>query len=454
MLLNDEKELNKIKDFIEFFRYKNRPIQTSMQNILYFWHEAKSEFLFDMFPKGKLIVSKEIEIKAPRDMLKETIEKLPVYHEISSILGGDIKMKQPDTGLETLIGLLNLIDVNNIIENRFMARGTLTVYLKNGKPYNIVNGTKIMKALKKILESYGFEDLYRRFESEVTQIIGTSKFDGHLCLSIHPLDYLTASVNERDWSSCLDWRKDEGYARGAITMMNSPNIVVGYLTSDNMEMFDWNNKKWRQFFYVGKEGIFPIKGYPYDSSELSNLCLEGLYAMCPNKENLKRAEEFSPIKHDYQFITFTMFNDLSEGLIHDFYYNPDAKSKYCIVLDDGADECLSCGQIDVFDGDEVFCVDCENIVRCAECDEIIDLDYDSHFVADYGDDCQNYYCEYCTGDYSPCEHCGEEVPSFYRSLVVLDDKNETRAEVCEKCYNAYAYVLNGKTYFPADKINF
>ena len=64
-----------------------------------------------------------------------------------------------------------------------------------------------------------------------SQIFNTNKMTGTLCLSIHPLDYATASDNDNGWSSCMSWRDDGCYRMGTVEMMNSPMVICAYFAS-------------------------------------------------------------------------------------------------------------------------------------------------------------------------------------------------------------------------------
>ena len=90
-----------------------------------------------------------------------------------------------------------------------------------------------------------FED----FRIKHSRILSEKEFIGRLSLSIHPLDFMTMSDNDSDWSSCMSWRTCGSYRRGTVEMMNSPCVVVAYLSAskpmvlDRGSHFKWNIKK-------------------------------------------------------------------------------------------------------------------------------------------------------------------------------------------------------------------
>jgi hypothetical protein len=104
---------------------------------------------------------------------------------------------------------------------------------KDGSKVTITLGMKFMKALGKVVEAYNLDqEMFEEFRIAHSQILNDKKLSGRLCLSIHPLDYMTMSDNESDWGSCMSWREGGCYRRGTVEMMTSPVVVVAYLKSE------------------------------------------------------------------------------------------------------------------------------------------------------------------------------------------------------------------------------
>lgn len=81
-------------------------------------------------------------------------------------------------------------------------------------------------------------------------LIQEDKVTGILCLSIHPLDYLSLSENTYNWRSCH--ALDGEYRAGNLSYMMDNTTVVCYLKGeDEAELphfpaeVKWNSKKWR-----------------------------------------------------------------------------------------------------------------------------------------------------------------------------------------------------------------
>lgn len=105
-----------------------------------------------------------------------------------------------------------------------------------------------MKALKQLNGILHFmdDDEFEEFRICQSMCTNTTALEGKLCLSIHPLDYMTMSDNACDWSSCMSWQEDGCYRMGTVEMMNSPCVIVAYLESSHPMYFSreatWNSK--------------------------------------------------------------------------------------------------------------------------------------------------------------------------------------------------------------------
>lgn len=161
---------------------------------------------------------------------------------------------------------------------------TFQVPLKDeGKFITVQENSKVIKTIGKILQKYPEiteQETWTEFVNTHSLVLNNKKVTGNLCLSIHPLDYVTASDNDSCWDSCMNWRDDGDYHGGTIEMMNSPYVVCAYLESETpMNLGNgmlWNNKKWRQFFIVHNDFIAAIKGYPVWNRELEAIVLAWL----------------------------------------------------------------------------------------------------------------------------------------------------------------------------------
>lgn len=362
-------------------------------------------------------------------------------------------------------GLYNLISYWCLAENRY-AGETFTIELKDGKKYTVREGCKPMKALQKIAEAYeleGFED----FRICHSLVHNDKRVSGTINLSIHPLDYWTMSDNNCGWSSCMSWSEDGGYKQGTVEMMNSPCVIVAYLTSSTnnyiIDKNSWNDKKWRQLFIVDPECILGIKSYPYFNKELTNLVMKWLRELAETNMGWSYfgQEDGEPIaflgesmenpmhpedehKIFFEFYSNNMYKDVGACDSHPLYIGVDVhekSNKYpkykrtigCLnqkveVYEfnySGAAQCMSCGAIDPDFEDEgcLSCEDCQDGMRCACCGASINEE-SAYWVGD------SYVCEYCytehTGHCVVCdeEHFLDDMTSIHIRLPLSDEFKE------------------------------
>lgn len=310
-----------------------------------------------------------------------------------------------------------LFSVDAFISNRY-EYDPIEMKLPDGTVYKLAKGCKVMKAIGRLAKACGCEDRFENVRVKQSQILNEARLSSTLCLSIHPLDYMTASYNNNDWRSCMNWEDGE-YRRGVIEMMNSECVVVAYLESKHETMrwgeMSWNSKKWREFFIVSPEVIMGIKGYPYWNRTLEDETLKWL------------RELYAPLYPNVTFSnTITTFE--TEGRAR--YINDDAMGVHDVHFS------LNCGPAmynDFYDGNEYHCIistglaesndrgvlyiDYSGASECAVCGKY-DVDFDGEGVL---------VCEECT-EHHYCCSCGD--PIFYSDdLFRLDDR-----EYCERCF--------------------
>ena len=283
-----------------------------------------------------------------------------------------------------------------------------------------------MKALAKIAEAYnieGFED----FRICHSLIHNQRKIVGDISLSIHPLDYWTMSDNTNGWDSCMSWENYGGYRQGTVEMMNSPAVVVAYMSSkEPMRIGDlnWNNKKWRQLFIVDKKVILGIKSYPYYNDELTMEITKWLKELAEtnmgwqyfgdvyNEPMKYRSEPFYNPEHTedkfrikFNFYSNNMYTDVGCLDWHPMYVSKDihengniegsCKVNSCIQFDynySGDAQCVCCGSLNsAVEEYELCCENCQFVLKCDECGYRISED-----------------CYYYLEGYRLCDECWDE----------------------------------------------
>lgn len=126
-----------------------------------------------------------------------------------------------------------------------------------------------MRLSKVLMKEFGLdaEDVRQK----LSMLIQSNKVTGTLCISIHPLDYLSASENNHGWRSCH--ALDGEYRAGNISYMLDNCTIIAYLRSNgdpvNLPRFPrdvkWNDKKWRVYLHVDRVNkiIYAGRQYPF-----------------------------------------------------------------------------------------------------------------------------------------------------------------------------------------------
>ena len=131
----------------------------------------------------------------------------------------------------------------------------------------IKKGSKIIKAFK-FFESDKY--ILKDIQNAASRIIQEDCVSGTLCISVHPLDYLSCSENTHNWRSCH--ALDGEFRSGSLSYMADPSTVICYLKSDeDVKLpnfpFKWNSKKWRVLLHFSNDWnmIFAGRQYPFTS---------------------------------------------------------------------------------------------------------------------------------------------------------------------------------------------
>ena len=368
-----------------------------------------------------------------------------------------------------------------LVENEegFYDNKTIKEYHLWGRGENAIipAGMKIGKALNKFFSPIYGENVVEPIRIEASRLIQENAVTGKLCISVHPLDYLSISENNHNWRSCH--ALDGEYRSGNLSYMLDECTVVAYLKSEEDVVLPrfphyvpWNNKKWRCLLYFDFERhvVWAGRQYPFSCKSSLNIVeehlLKPLHFFCDRRDvspfydwthqtfkgeikigdmetYLKEpyivyANGISPLREWIKDEEGSMqFNDL----LNSSYYTPE-------MLQFGTNNgfrkrvepmkvgrrvpCICCGNHDIEFSETMRCKQCtlesgiemEEIGSCAYCGERIFLEMDYC----YGD---SYYCPTCYMEHIvTCHDCGDifyaEDPSDY-----VDEK--TGNTVCRYC---------------------
>lgn len=443
------------EDFDKVISYSQGIPNPKTEELFDRWLEAKRDFIEAM--DGRLIytiphkVSFELSYKEKMNRVNEFIES--------------VSMTWRNNELACFIDENKDGFFSNVVVESFTAPG-------GGK---IPKGMKLVKAFKYFeYDRITLEEIQNR----ASMIIQEDKVEGHLCFSVHPLDFLSTSENTYNWRSCH--ALDGEYRCGNLSYMMDKSTVVVYLRSDKEENalpnfppeVKWNSKKWRMLLFVSDSwnAMFAGRQYPffsetaleavlYHASEAFRL--SGEWSNWHNDEfrNFKFAGDdegrdemwfrnvYIPMK-DKLYLK----NELIEDCENPMHFNDLLRSScyipyYCwqkrswgynneIHFTIGGEiPCLRCGKYPVAQTDDMLCQDCEleygnsedeMYTTCSCCGRRILYD-DSYYVESSGEN----ICEYCADrECRECDNCGE---LYWNNEISYDKKNHDYR--CEHCHS-------------------
>lgn len=413
----DEKEVYRIESFLsahmanpysEIYR-TSAPLDKRLAE----WDKAKSEYLYRLLGDN-FILEKPVEYTEALANLSRQIGQSYSY-------GG--KMRPFRDIYNSWVANLNFdywssesAVLNSLISSECLCRATLgeysyikqylpiTIDFGEGRKIKFETTTKPIRAFGKIVKLFNLDErAFEEFRLEHSRIHNVKKIKGTLCLSIHPLDYMTMSTNCERWTSCMSWSEPGSYRGGTIEVMNSRMVVVVYLKSDENSYHwhnnqEWNSKKWRLLCIVDPNGIFSIKAYPYHHEGLARTAIEWLRDLAA--ENLGW--------HMGEIVTVPACSTFEYQDTHT-WYNIDLKEGRQMYCDWGCDTHYGCFDLNPeFEDNTVHTsanlfLDYCGPMTCMCCGATEQDYYDESYVV--CDDC----CSYDDEDCCYCEHCGDRI---------------------------------------------
>lgn len=337
----------------------------------------------------------------------------------------------------------------------------------------IPSGTKVGRALK-YFESN--ETVLRKVQDQLSMILQEDKITGTLCLSVHPLDFLSASENTYHWRSCH--ALDGDYRAGNLSYMMDSCTVICYLRGEKDVVLPhfpedvlWNSKKWRMLLFVSdvQNAMFAGRQYPFFSPSAMD-CVQEAFLTSMDK----RVRAWTPWYNDFikKFPRFDgeveienadcdgwldgryismggtifptrsiikepqqplFFNDLLDSSIYVPYYswNRYANSEYQFNIGDTV-PCPGCnGKHNLYEGESMLCRHCQeqwyednSHYYCECCDASI-----RRSEACYVQGSGQILCPACYEDnVACCERCGSD---WLKSYIQFD--RETEQHLCPHC---------------------
>jgi hypothetical protein len=458
-----------------------------MDFFLRYWNSNKEDF-FHMFG-DEFILKKEIYFEKPMDELEEEMDNAVRWgdyliqdfcrefkHSLELIFKNDDNSKWE---LQAMVDSMYMLATNEYRGESIVIPGQ---YTKNGRALQVNSGAKVVKMVGKIADAIGVSvkekrckdcgakrglhedtcplcggqleerDGYEAFRLAHSLVLNQKKVKGTMCLSIHPLDFLTMSDNDCGWTSCMSWMEEYGdYRLGTIEMMNSPCVVIAYVEAkDKMYVCgkDWSNKRWRQLYIVTPELILGNRQYPYNSDLLQGTAINWLRDLATKTVGWgPYTEEAHQIKNNswntvngtqnirFNLYTTYMYNDVYDCRLA--YVAPTRFNPYEDMYDlcfSGQAICCGCGddiEYDTVEAHRVLCRACDGHWRCDCCGDWHSEYDESYSVGDY------VYCDWCYHhELEQCEVCGERDNQL--NHVYIQVVNTENKEIIENFnYNYY-----------------
>lgn len=500
--------LDKDKDLMQEWLYKwssseSMPINRWLED----WHISKSNYLLKMF-NNQLIIKKEVDIEKSSHLVESEIAQYLrssfSYHLIQNYLPDlvsavlfdqgneffdhrrkadyDDPEHQEYTSAESFLHFLNdlVLYYYTFAENEIEANKSVQIYNSN-KKLVISEGQKPFRAINYLIKNC-FPIAQERFPEKfnekfleklktaveecrlkISQILNDKRTKGTLCLSIHPMDYMTMSDNGYNWTSCMAWQAPDGeagcYHAGTVEMMNSCCVVVAYLEGkeewkplqDFGLNYIWSNKKWRELFIVDHDFITGIKAYPYEHSQLEIASLKALAELAEKNLGYKYEKNITPFcgefdlgNYEVHFTTNLMYNDFGSAdsnvikAIEPNFHNFDAiaagwKKKEAWYNYSGDAFCTVCGE-ELSDAEQTVCEEHNNKFCCFHCNCYLD---ENQIINSMG----QIYCEDCYARlFDSCDNC--ETIDHRNQMWTLDIRTDTPKELYDFKLESYKKELD------------
>lgn len=335
----------------------------------------------------------------------------------------------------------------------------------------VPKGMKLLKSFKYFEED---KTILETIQNAASMIIQEDKIEGTLCLSVHPLDYLSMSENNHNWRSCHALNGD--YRSGNLSYMVDSSTVVCYLRSKNEEVLPdfpsdvkWNSKKWRVLLFFSEKWdvLFAGRQYPFATTTGLNFIKNeflpsiGLGSWCEwTDEKILKYNYITPEGVEEQHLLNQTYYALGNyiqtvretivdkpgslhfnDLLHSSSYVPLYTQRYPFrdyvskpkILIGGSVKCCRCGQDHIEINSSFMCNECE--LEYGDCEDDIFATCPccgNRYIYDEGywiESTDETICPSCAeNECERCDNCGELV---YKSDVIYDRK--VGAYICKYC---------------------
>ena len=299
----------------------------------------------------------------------------------------------------------------NMFKYAYLIKGYIDYDFKlQNFSFSVRKGAKTIRTIQKCIKALKYSNisLFNEWKNKVSNVHTNEIENATLVISIHPIDFMTMSDNNCNWTSCMSWITRGCYNAGTIEMMNSNVATVAYLETkhpfkirlDEDNTLNIPNKSWRSLIYCNKQIVLAGKSYPYAKDELSkcaihfmqeivkesfgweykfqNQLYKDISSFCGNSF-LKYNCIPTANKHK-RIVVYTngMYNDLIEDTDRNYWCSRNYTKGLRLSLS-GKLTCLCCGKTIknsswISSPDDInnkkICSNCDVAKRCPICDTI------------------------------------------------------------------------------------
>ena len=473
MIVNAKSSMDNIKhiqsQFDEVVAY-SQGFSPNTDELFKRWYEAKRDFIeaFD----GNLIWECSNQVTFELSQADKNVRLDEFISKISNVFEND--------------ALAMFLEDNRegFFKNEVVAGGT--VRMGEGDIVDIPVGMKLIKAFKYFeSDPLTLKDL----QTHASMIIQEDKVSGTLCISVHPLDFLSSSENTYNWRSCHSL--DGEYRAGNFSYMMDSSTVICYLKGAEdaklpnfPDTVRWNSKKWRMLLFFSErwDVMFAGRQYPFFSRTALDIIMmqlkqkvAGGYWSEWHNDTLnsfnyeERNADGGSLMWNYVCLNNELYKtiDVIQDGRYSLHFNDLLRSScyipyYCFkyyrrvgetpVIRVGAEApCLMCGHSHMVSTDSLMCEECElefgdsqddRYGYCDCCDRRMVID-DAHYIESAG----QLVCEWCYDSLvTHCERCGLD---FFNTDLTYD--KDIHSYVCcgcashrnQRCVGSYASIADG-----------
>jgi len=313
--------------------------------------------------------------------------------------------------------VLRELDTGSIVSNRLSTNKVINSHF-------FQKGTRLTKVMKTLFPNE--KDSFNRFYSSFLYPI---KLEGDVFLSVHPIDFITISINQHNWTTCHNL--NEVFKGGSLSFLTDSTTFLAYIAPDKLykyDSFEWNSKEWAVICHIDllTKNVVIKESYPFSDPAITEEVINFIKKVFDITEE-KRVEGRDVV--DY-------YKDIDMP-VH-CTRRKDLNLLTAIIGDSSIDKkitvgnnpiCLYCGEYYIHHIGSFGCWNCSSGEYCCTCAQpsLIDelLIHDTEY---YCEDCYDRLfnlCESCgfpnkkTREY--CVSCGEEVLKTIAITICEED---------------------------------